>query len=96
MDEDTIVAGERETIAGWQLEIDGDGRIISATDVSGQTFDLGQTVVANGRFAALMGTVGTLIEIQRPWTDGRTSDFLVVLFDGHKVPSHMKPKDLGA
>lgn len=94
MDEDTLVVGSTDTVGGWMLDIDDEGRITEATEAAGRTYRLGQEVVSNGRFAAPKGTVGTLVEIQRPWSDGRTSDFLVVLFGGDVVVAHMKPKDL--
>lgn len=82
-----------EQVAGWDLTIDADGVCTKAVGPDGRTFEVNQEVISNGRFGAPKGRAGNVYRILRPWSDGRTSNFVEVTFPGYGI-SHMKPKDL--
>ncbi|HXV26704.1 MAG TPA: hypothetical protein VD862_01625 [Candidatus Paceibacterota bacterium] len=87
--------GGTEEVAGWTLRIGDEGVITQATDAMGRSFRLGQRLTANGRFGAPRGSVGVLVQIHRPFYDGRTSDILKVLFENPvALVVNMKIKDL--
>ena len=82
-----------EQVGVWTLTVSEDcAHYVRATDGT-RTFELGQEVVANGRFGATKGTVGVILRIIRPWENGRTTNFLAVEFPRQRAIS-MKPKDL--
>lgn len=77
---------------------DGVGKIVAVKNgprvTSGQLVVLGQKVFANGRYGAPNGTMGIVIGLNLPYEDDRTSDILVVWFEGFEHEHHMKFKDL--
>lgn len=75
------------------VEKDNGGRIVSA-QIDGRKVNLGQKVFSNGRMSIPNGTVGIIVEINEPYTDGRTSNILEVWFEGYREPYSMKTKDI--
>jgi|SRR3989338_3282272 len=55
---------------------------------------IGQKVFANGRIHFPKGTMGLVVKIYLPFTDGKTTDILRVWFEGNDKPTSMKFKDL--
>lgn len=71
------------------------GPMILAADFGeGVVWHLGQVVHANGRMFVAEGTLGIIVKIYRPDSDGHTTNILSVFFEGGRIPLDMKPKDL--
>ena len=54
---------------------------------------IGDLVRSTGEYAAPKGTVGVLLRIEQPFTDGHTDYVYQVAFDGHSI-HHMKSSHL--
>lgn len=72
------------------------GGVITSIVMTTQDLEvkLGQRVCSNGRFGALKGTLGIIVEIKVPRENGRTTDVIVVRFEGARSPTHMKFHEL--
>ncbi len=80
--------------SGFLLEIE-DGVITAVTDASGRDSRIvvGQRVISNGRLRWWpQGHGGTVEGIVEPDTGGRTSDILLVHWDGAKEGTKFKTK----
>ncbi len=83
-------------VDGYRLTRIGGGGVITsvAVIVSGLEVKLGQRVYSNGQFGVPKGTLGLVVEIKAPRENGRTSDVVVVHFEGGCSPTHMKFHEL--
>jgi len=79
------------------LEIDDNEKVVAITlpRIQGdKTIRLRQRVKSNGRIFFPAGTEGTVIELHKPFTMGRTTNVIYVVFNSESVASFMKFKDL--
>jgi hypothetical protein len=84
-----------EDCSGYLIERNS-SLIISITSGSrfGPKISLGQLVRSSGRFFATKGTIGIVVGIRAPYTEGLTSNVFEVWFEGSRRPEMMKFKDL--
>lgn len=94
MGEITII--KKKNVNGFILEINSESsKIISiATNLGylGGKISVGDTVVSNGRFFVPKGTYGEVININEPYTFGKSTNILSCNFNGKRY--EMKHKDL--
>lgn len=69
------------------------GKVASISFPFKKTFSVGDEVISNGRFFIPKGEKGFIIEIKKPFKNGRTTNILSVIFPNYGI-FDMKPKDL--
>ena len=81
-------------VSGFELDVDDASGVIKKITQLVQTVCLDQRVLSNGRTHVPKGTLGTVVRIEYPYIAGRTSDVLVVRWDGRSEVSSTKMKDI--
>ncbi len=73
---------------------EGEPGSCKAIQVDDKLITLGQKVFANGTWAISKGSLGLVVKITEPYTDGRTLDVFDVWFEDQDFFSMMKLREL--
>lgn len=83
-----------KTIAGFEFDIDDASGVIKSIRSQSFFVSVGDNVVSKGRYRIEKDVAGTVVRIDYPYISGRTTDILVVRWDGRKEVLSMKIKDV--
>lgn len=83
-----------KNISGFEFEIDDASGVIKSIRSQSFFVSVGDSVVSNGRYRIEKDVPGTVVRIDYPYINGRTTDILVVRWDGQKQVLSMKIKDV--